>query len=134
MYVPSSVKAFGSADKMFRVKTTKSSRRYTKFLEIRRTHRKYLNTHSERCNEESKHPNMTACIAEYVEGEIGCSANIQGIETTNKPACNSTKQLREYSAISKKLQDADPTAIYKMTGCLSGSKTDCRFKVEITFS
>ena len=124
MYVPSSVKAFGSADKMFRLKTTNAKRRYTKFLEIRRTHRKYLNSHFERCTEEFKHPNMTACIAEYVEGQIGCSANIQGIKSTDKPDCNSTEQLRKYSAISKKLQDADPTAIYRMTGCLSGRETD----------
>ena len=124
MYVPSSVKAFGSADKMFRLRTPKTSRRFTKYLEIRRTHRKYLDSHFERCTEEEKHPNMTACIARYVEGQLGCSPNILGIQSTDKPDCNSTEQLRKYSAISKKLQDADPTAIYSMTGCLSGRKTD----------
>ena len=124
MYVPSSVKAFGSADKMFRIQTTNKIRRYTKYLEIRRTHRKYLNSHLEPCTEEFKHPDMTACVAKYVEGQIGCRANIQGAKSAGKPDCNSTKQLGKYSAISQELQDADPTFIYGMTGCLSGRKSN----------
>ena len=123
MYVPSFVRAFGSAFKIFQIQTTGLTRRFYKNLEVKRTRKKYMDKPHDRCTNDPT-PNLTACIANYIAGQIGCSINIQGVQPTNKSPCNTTSQLKAFAATSAKLENAEATTIYAMTGCLSACEKD----------
>ena len=104
MFVPSSTGAFGSGSRMISITSGFTPGKLvesTAYLDIKRAHMKYLDKPSERCSHEALNVNTTACIAEYIEDRIGCSANLQGIKGS-KPACTTTSQLKEYAAISGK--------------------------------
>ena len=45
--------------------------------------------------------------------------NIQGIQPPNRPLCNTVAQLNAFANLSKKLESAEATNMYEMTGCLS---------------
>ena len=124
MYVPNAVRAFGSSYKLFTVKTSTLARRYKKYLEVKRTHRKYLDKPGDICTHESNKPNMTACVAKYITDQIGCSVNIQGIKLSTKPPCNTTAQMNAFIDISSKLEKSAATSIYNMTGCLSSCEKE----------
>ena len=125
MYVPSSVRAFGSAYKKLKIRTTDGvPRRFYRNLEVKKIRRKYLDKPDDHCTDELLHPNMTACIAKFIANEIGCSINIQGIQPTNHPVCNTVEQLHAFAKISSKLENAEATSIYDMTGCLSSCEKD----------
>ena len=125
MYVPNSVKAFGSSQKEYRVDLGSAlpMRNYF-YHEVERTKRKYLDNPLERCTNEPRDPNMTACIAEYITDEIGCSMNIQGFQSFNKTHCNTTTQMNAFANISRKLETNAATSVYEMTGCLSSCEKD----------
>ena len=125
MYVPSAGRAFGSASKTFKKKLgfTSIPRRYVEFLEVKRVHRTYLDHPTDPCSNEIN-INMTGCIAEYITDKIGCSPNIQGIELTTRPPCKTRKHLEAFANISLKLEDADATMMYDMTGCLSSCEKE----------
>ena len=62
MYVPSAVKAFGSSYKMFTFKTSTVPRRFMKYIEVKRTHKKYLDNPHNRCTKGEEGSETTACI------------------------------------------------------------------------
>ena len=130
MYVPNSVSLFGNAEIML---TTRGKARDSSagewvaqyaYLDIKKTRRKYLNRPSLPCTK-SLNPNVTACIIEYIQEKVGCSANIQGIQTSHAPPCKTRHQFKEYVyMLSKQLQYADDAKVYDMTGCLSSCEKD----------
>ena len=73
MFVPNAVMAFGSAFKLHTIRSTFIPMTYKKYHKVQRTHRKYLDHPGERCSNEAETQNMTACIAEYIAAQIGCS-------------------------------------------------------------
>ena len=58
------------------------------------------------------------------DGQLNCSANIQGIQPLDLPPCNSSRQFGRLMDISKKLEQAAATTVYEMTGCLSACEKD----------
>ena len=66
---------------------------------------KYLDKPSERCSYEARDVNATACIADYIQSRMGCNTNIRGdrgYNSTTRPACTTTSQLREFADLSGK--------------------------------
>ena len=105
IFVPSSTGAFGSGSSKISVTSDFIPGKLVTniaYLDIKKAHMKYLDKPSERCSREPYDGvNTTACIANYIENRIGCSAHVQGIKGS-KPACTTTSQLKEYAAISGK--------------------------------
>ena len=119
MFVPNGVMGFGSTYKLHSIKTSRLPKTYTEYLQVHRTHRKYLDHPQERCSNEAQAPNMTACIAEYIAAQIGCSVKIQEFEPTNFPSCKTEMELEAFVNISRKLEQSGATGVYDTTGCLS---------------
>ena len=62
---------------------------------------------------------------EFIEGKLGCSPNIIGSNRRSPMApCHSSNQLTELATLSNLLDEADDTAIYELTGCLSACEKD----------
>ena len=136
MYVPNSVSLFGNAEIMLTTRGHAGDSsagewvaQYA-YLDIKKTRRKYLNRPSLPCTK-SLNPNATACIIEYIQGKIGCSAKIQGLEPSRAPSCTTKQQFKDYMMLSKKLQYADDAKVYDMTGCLSSCEKD-KFEIALT--
>ena len=127
MYVSNNVKSFGSTYK--EIKMTRC--RLLQRLLLHRTSWNYLDKPSHRCTNLDKNPKTTSCIAKYIQGQIGCRVNIQGSRSFgNGSECNSMEQFNKFVNISERLEEADDTSIYKMTGCLSACEKD---KFDITY-
>ena len=63
-----------------------------------------------------RNPNTTSCIVEYIESKLGCSPNIIGSNKRSPMGpCRTSEQLAELAELSRKLDEADDTAIYEMT-------------------
>ena len=85
MYVPNWVNVYGSQHMSIKAFSYKS---YRQEVIISKSHLKALDQPSERCVEDTKTQNVSACIAKFIEGQLGCSAKIQGgdsIETRGEP-------------------------------------------------
>ena len=64
-----------------------------------------------------RNPNTTSCIVEYIESKLGCSPNIIGSNKRSPMGpCRTSGQLAELAELSRKLDEADDTAIFKRTG------------------
>ena len=134
MYVPNSVSTFGSAERLIVIKGKAQGDKLESYevnLDVKKTHRTHLDKPSERCTKKYLNPNTSACIAEYIQAKIGCSFNIQGVVSSQAPPCNSTEQLKQFRSTSKKLQYADASKIYSMSGCLSSCEKD-KYHMEVT--
>ena len=54
---------------------------------------------------------------DYIEDQLGCSANIIGSDKkSQKLPCETTNQLNEMAKLSRSLDEADDSAIYEITG------------------
>ena len=122
MFVPSSVKSFGSA--FTDIKLSGKCNDVLQRLSVQRTHWKYLDKPSHRCGNEDN-PNTTSCIVEHIQDKIGCRVNIQGIKSLrNRSLCNSKLQFDKLYNLSHALEEAHDTSIYEMTGCMSSCEKD----------
>ena len=64
-----------------------------------------------------RHPETTSCIFKFIEDELGCSPDVLGSNRgSTKAPCHSTSQMTELAKLSKRLDEADDTDIYEMTG------------------
>ena len=134
MYIPNSVSAFGSAEKLIAMRSgiiKFKLKLHSVFLNIKKTHKRRVDSPSERCSNDLNGQHMTACLAEYIQSRIGCNTNIQGIMNTERAPCNSTQQFRDYINVSQKLQHADASTVHKMTGCMPSCEFD-KFDIELT--
>ena len=101
---------------------------YSKMMTLTKVHTKALDQQSERCTSSSMTPNTSACVARFVEGQIGCRMNSRG--SMNLPPCNSTSQLSALMEINNRLRFSDANTLYKMTGCLAPCERDEYQKIE----
>ena len=134
MFVPNSVKTFGSKEHLFSMRASleaNTERYQAAYLEVKKIRTKYLHKPTEPCTDDSQKHNTTACIAEFIEDKMGCSVNIQGIKSIKRAPCKSKAQFNEFIAISNELQHADSSYIYNLTRCLSSCEKD-RFDVVLT--
>ena len=104
----------GSTTKLSKSSVKPSTYRYYYNYEIARTLQKYLDHPQQRCINQAPYPNMTACIAEYIAAEIGCSMNFRGILPVHKGPCNTTAHLDTFAKVSGKVESQ---------GAIAGSHT-----------
>ena len=81
---------------------------------------KAMDQPSQRCTN-TKEINTSACIAKYIENELGCNPRIHGSGSISFKSgiCNSTAHFKLLANISKLLMNADANGIYNVTGCLA---------------
>ena len=137
MMIPNKVKVYGSQHQLVLVPSSGNSYyedSYFMDMTIRKSHLKSLDQPSERCASHTSKPKTSACIAQFLEEQIGCSLNIHGSISINNPlgTCNSTSQLNHLGNITRKLQDVDANTIYKNTGCLASCERNEYGAIEAT--
>ena len=123
--MPNEVKLFGSGQKTIRKGSSRCGiYMFTQDINIAKSHVKAIDQPTRRCSSESTNPDTTACLASFIETEIGCSPNIQGSQYPNGVSCTTEQQLLGLANITRIFQDADENEIYQLTGCLSACEKD----------
>ena len=122
MHIPNFVEIYGSQYIDIEVHT--SYKFYTRKIYVRKTHLKALDQPSERCSSDTMTLNTSACIAKFIEKELGCTTQIHGSIMGQKMTCTNATQLLTWKQISRVLQEANANKIYKMTGCLAACERD----------
>lgn len=119
------MKLFGSAHKTVKKGTSPCGiYMYTQDLNIAKSHLKAIDQPTRRCSNEATSPDTSACLATFVESELGCSPNIQGSQYPIGVFCSTEKQLQDLTNITRIFQEADENEIYELTGCLSACEKD----------
>ena len=119
--MPNGVSVFGSASHVVDLSNCEASSEQT--LYIKKFHLKALDQPTQRCSAETN-LNTSACIADYIEREIGCNPGILGSQFSKGLPCRTTSQLLHLRDLSNKLSGSDDNDVYNLTGCLSKCKKD----------
>ena len=101
-----------------------STKKFSQVIYITQTHLKALDQPTQRCSQEAMNTNTSACIASFIEKQLGCNTKILGSQYSNTPPCTTKSQLLALANISRMLDEADENDIYEMTGCLSSCEKD----------
>ena len=113
MYVPNEVGAFGST-----YNSIEDLDEGWNFY-LTRTRLKAIDRPSQRCDEETNHPNTSACILAFMEDTLKCSFS-QDLGGSGRISpwepCSSSSQLKNITQLSAQLGEADDTEIYDLTG------------------
>ena len=129
MHIPNWVRVYGSHDFVMKPSAYKN---YELKLIISKTHLKALDQTSERCVEDTNNQNVSACIAKFIDMQIGCSSKMLGSDSAEKATCDNVTQLQSLSEYSYQFQEADANTIYKISGCLSSCEKD-EYHIESTY-
>ena len=122
MVIPNKVNIFGSASHEVRVSQCRFDGGQQ--LTIKRVRIKALDQPSYRCQSDASSINTSACIAGYIEKQIGCNPNIQGSQYSTGPPCTTKSQLLELKRYMDIFQENHDKDVYKLTGCLSPCEKD----------
>ena len=99
--------------------------KFSNVLYITQTNIKALDQPTQRCRKGNLTSLKTsACIAAFVNKQVGCNTKILGSQYSNTPPCTTKSQLLALANISRMLDEADENDIYEMTGCLSSCEKD----------
>ena len=85
---------------------------------------KSLDQPAQRCKYGMPELNTSACIAQFIEEQMGCSVNILGSQYSTRPKCSTKEDMLSMANISKFIEEANGNDIYDMTGCLSPCEKD----------
>ena len=88
-------------------------------LKIARSYKKALDQPSQPCKENMKSPKTSECIANFIEGQIGCRIKLHGVGINKNSTCISGRQLQHLAEILRELKHYDDKTIYELTGCLA---------------
>ena len=130
MYIPNQINVYGSQYKFAHQFDGEKSYDWKIFLT--RTRMKAVDQPSQRCTDIGDY-DTSACIARYIEKELGCNPRIHGSGTSiaQLRLCNSTTQLKRLANISMDLMETDANGIYNVTGCLASCEKN---KYQITMA
>ena len=119
--IPNKVQVYGSQYEHFGAGLHwDPGRKYRQKVSLAAWHLKALDRPSLRCSSGPNTPDTTACIAKFIEKQLGCSMKILGGgSAAGLSPCNSTSQLRKLAYFTLKLSRAEANAIYRLTGCLA---------------
>ena len=121
MFIPQIINIYGSWKTHFSPTSTHS---YKYYWITTRTHVKAIDQSSQRCMDQKDH-GTSACIARYVEEELGCNPRIHGSRPSSPSRlCNSYSQLKHLVRISHELSKMDANGMYKTTGCMPSCERD----------
>ena len=121
MHVPNMLRVYGSQYINLRTSYNES---YRQTIPISKSHLKAIDQPSYRCAKETKTANVSACIASYIMGQLGCKAIIQGFGSPQKITCNNVTHLLTWQTLANELREADANKIYDITGCLASCEKD----------
>ena len=89
----------------------------SQLLHIKKSHLKAVDQPIYRCRDLSTETNASACIANFIEGELGCNPNVFGSKYSKGLPCTTKDQLLQFDQISEKLSGSNDQDVYTMTGC-----------------
>ena len=125
IFVPNEVSVFGSAYHQVNLKHLASCDGVrSQILHVKKSHIKAIDKPSQHCNAGSAEPNTSACIADFIEREIGCNPNILGSQHSERPLCSTKAQLLQLEKLYIILSGSADNDVYDMTGCLSSCEKD----------
>ena len=124
MVVPNRVKLYGTGYKAINAPGTGCDSEFHQDIYITKTHVKAVDQPSRRCDSATNSPDITACIASFIEHQIECSPNIPGSQYPLGNPCDTEEHQHRLENITGMLQNADENEIYEMTGCLSSCSKD----------
>ena len=130
MHIPNWVRVYGSHDMLIKPNYYKS---YQVKIIISKTHLKALDQPSEPCVEDTNNQNVSACIAKFIDKQIGCKSKILGSDSAKKVNCDNVTQLQSLSKYTYQFQEADANTIYKISGCLSSCEKD-EYQIDKTYT
>ena len=119
--IPNKVQVYGSQYEHFGAGLHwDPGRKYRQKVVLAGWHSKALDRSSLRCSSGPNTPDTTACIANFIEKQLGCTINILGRGSTAELSpCNTTTQLKHLEDVTIKLSRAEANTIYHLTGCLA---------------
>ena len=130
MFVPNGRAVFGSATAIVRTDSfgqgcsNINSVKFSQVIYMTRTHLKSLDQPTQPCNQENVNVNTSACIAMFIEKQLGCKSLILGSQYSNSPQCTTKSQLMGLANYSRLLGQADGNDIHDLTRCLSSCEKD----------
>ena len=128
--MPNKVNVFGSAHKVLVVKEKDCANMIKeKIIHIKKSHVKAIDNPDQRCDIEATKPNTSACIASFIEKQIGCNPMVQGSQYSTRVPCTTKQQLLGLQNITGLFEESDGNTILDITGCLSSCKKD-HFSIE----
>ena len=114
---------FGSATAIVRTQSfgqgCSTDIKFSQVIYVSKTHIKALDQPTQRCSQGNTNINTSACIAKYIEKQLGCNPMILGSQYSKTPRCTTRAQLLTLANISKVFGQADENDIYQKTGCVS---------------
>ena len=119
LFVPNARAMYGSDCKTINIRDSTVYYAFSNDIYIAKTHVKALDQPTQRCSQENAVINTSACIADFVDRQLGCSPDIIGTQYSNRTLCTTKAQLLAYANISRMLGQSDGNDIYDITGCLS---------------
>ena len=121
--MPNEVNMFGSASAIIDLEDCEGfSSGMT--LHIRKYHLKAIDQPTHPCEDAVTSKSTSACIADYIESEIGCNPQIHGSKYSQGPSCTNKSQLLQLRDFANILSGSDDYDVYNMTGCLAPCKRD----------
>ena len=120
--MPNEVKVFGSTRYQTKVRNCEGSE--SQLLHIKKSHVKAVDHPSHHCNAVSRNISTSACIANFIEKEIGCNPNVYGSQYSKGPPCTTRSQLKDFVNLSYKLERSNDNDVYVLTGCLPSCERD----------
>ena len=116
--MPNEVDVFGSSRYVVNVNALLTcSGAKSQILHIKKSHLKAVDQPSSRCRDESSGINASACIANYIERELGCNPSVYGSKYSKGLPCTTKDQLLRFDLISQELSGSNDHDIYNKTGC-----------------
>ena len=128
--MPNKVNVFGSTYKIVPIEKRVCPKMIKeKVIHIKKIRVKALDNPDQRCATDATKPDTSACIASYIEKEIGCNPMVQGSQYSNRVPCTTKEQLHSLQNITETFEESDGNTLFDITGCLSSCEKD-HFTIE----
>jgi hypothetical protein len=121
MYIPNTNNVYGSDSR--RIQLAFADKSYHADIDLSKSNLKALDLSNARCEKTTEKREISACIAKFVDANVGCKFPLFKSSSLNSK-CNTSHQYLKLFELSERLQSASATEIYQMTGCLSSCKSD----------
>ena len=120
MYLPNMANLYGSDFREISIGGVKS---YSAQIDLSKVHLSSLDQSTARCDMSTVVSDTSSCITNFIEMHAGCKFPFYKSSSANN-TCSEWSQFEKLLSLTKKLQDAGATEMYKLTGCLSACEKD----------
>ena len=123
--MPNTSRLFGSTYMItFTNKCPQRTSNHNQVIYITKHHIKALDQPTQRCDGKTPSINTSACIADFIEKQIGCNTMIQGSQYSTGDRCTAKSDLLALANMAEVFQNADGNDIHDTTGCMFSCEKD----------